>query len=239
MKRARVPEKRRYPNYRKIKNRPGHAPRRKKLRLTVPARIMMDRNFSKNRSRDAQLTDQLYANSTTRFDERNPIHRRAAYQTKITINVTDRKAKQISSHFVVDCSGRSSIAIVLTFYLISVDYVNPFGHQRDKQSQLVNVVLPIAVRVENQISGRVLETRPQRRSIALVLYVMNYLHMRGCARQFVRDGAAVVGAAVINQDHFIVIREGRQNRQSVFYQISDRCLIVEDRKEDANAILVI
>jgi hypothetical protein len=60
-------EKRSKPNHAKIKNGLAHPPWRKKLRLAMAARIMMNRNFSKNRASGAKLVNQFDAYCATGF----------------------------------------------------------------------------------------------------------------------------------------------------------------------------
>src|ERR1041385_942475 len=99
---------------------------------------------------------------------------------------------------------------------------------------LSNVILAVAVRVENEFLLRVLKARDQRRSVAEVLFVMNYAQARPFPRETVQDGAGFAFAAITDHQHFEIVGYFAHLLSSSAHNAFDGVLIVICRKESAD-----
>src|SRR5437588_9633784 len=64
---------------------------------------------------------------------------------------------------------------------------------------------------------------------------MNRLDLRVSAAQLVDDARRLVSAAVVDDDHLIIIRQSGKNLEGRVDQLTDSSLVIEGGKEDTYA----
>ena len=119
--------------------------------------------------------------------------------------------------------------------LVPLHHVHVGSQRGVQQRQLVRVVLRIAVRVKDQLFGRRLEAEPQRTAIPQRLALVRTAACCGRARQVFQHLHRVVSAAVLDDYHFVIVRQlgaGVERRQ---HHRSDRARIVICREKDRYA----
>ncbi len=68
----------------------------------------------------------------------------------------------------MEVADEDAMRRILACHLHAVDELRVIGQQRQQDRDFVDVVLPVAVSVEDEILGGVIETAAQRRAIATI-----------------------------------------------------------------------
>ena len=96
---------------------------------------------------------------------------------------------------------------------------------------LANVVLAIAVGVEDEILARVLEAGDQRRSISEIALVVDHAQERQFRGHAIKDCACFVLASVVDDQHLEIVSDFADLRRNRAHYSLDSVLIVVRRKE--------
>src|SRR5947209_5383822 len=210
----------------------GDAPESKELRAPVPARIVAHGGLGEDAPRSVELAHQLDADDAARRNEVEPLDDPPTHQPEIAIHVANRESEKNPRQPVVHPADHFARARVRATYLIPVDHTDRAGHQRVEGHEFAHVVLPVAVRVEDQLLTRVAEPRAERRAVAAVALVVNDPDVRRGAGQFFQHVAGRVGAPVVDDEHLEVVGQCGQDIQRVRHQRRDTACIIKGREEN-------
>jgi hypothetical protein len=197
---------------------------------------MMNRRFVEPVTGPAQLIDHLRADAAARRNQRNALNGRASHKTEIAIHVADRQSEHPSRQEFVDRSQHDAAAIVRSPDFIAVDDVDISDHQRDQIRHLAHVVLPVAVRVKDQIFRGALEPAAQRPAVAAVARMMNDAQARLSARQVIQQRGRAVAAAVVDHDYLVVVRDPQRHFHGFVNQFGYGVLVIKRWEEDTDAV---
>ena len=139
---------------------------------------------------------------------------------------------------VVGAADDDPVQGVVAGDLVAVHEVDGGGERLPELHHLARVVLRVPVRVEDEVLRGGLEPRPQRPAVAAVRLVVHDLQPGEVLRHLVEERARVVGAAVVDHDHLVVVGEGARGHVRDEGQARDGAGIVVGGEEDAQAVLV-
>ena len=109
------------------------------------------------------------------------------------------------------------------------------GNKRGEACHFLRIELPIAIGEHHVgLRGRA-DAGDHRAAVAAILWMMHDLDVRVLAREAIRDRAGLVGAAVIDDDHFPVVGNARKlGEETPHHAFHVRFLIVRGQ-EDTDA----
>ncbi len=212
----------------------GDARDGEELRLAESARVMMHGHFGEGATRGVQLANHLDADHAARRDEFDLLDGAPPDQTKVTVDVADGDAKHKARESVVNRADHFTAAAVGALDLVAVDDGDPVTHQRKQNRHLARVVLPVAVRVEDQVFARVAKPGAERRAVAFIPVVVDDPQVGQVLGQFVQHHAGSVRASVVHDDHFVVVGQCWKHGERILNQPRDGFFIVVCGEEDAD-----
>src|SRR5262245_37842289 len=181
-----------------------------------------------------QLADQFDANGAAGRDELNAVQQRAANEAIVAIDVANADAEKQPRAEVVYVTDPDPMRRIVALELVAV---HQSGLRRDpfeQQRQLADIVLSIAIGIENELLCGRGESAAQRAAIAAIARVgydaepwaMHPL-------QLFEDFGGVVVTAVVDYDHFVVRHVIAQHLECPADQRRKRRRVVISRKEQA------
>jgi hypothetical protein len=96
---------------------------------------------------------------------------------------------------------------VATCDFVALNHVYAGAHGSEEEIKLIGVVLGIAISVKDKLFGRKLKSKPQRASIAERLPMRDELQMVVSFDKVLHHFNGIIGAAVLDHDNFIVVRD--------------------------------
>src|SRR5258707_1337567 len=108
---------------------------------------------------------------------------------------------------IVNSSDRDAMPRIMPFELESVDQPDVGLHAVEKLRKLANVVLAVAIGIENEILPRGFKTAWQCGAISAIFGMGDHAE-RGAVTHFQRSkhSGRIVAAAVVDHDHFEIRR---------------------------------
>src|SRR5438874_11676476 len=171
----------------------------------MQSRVMAHRNHDHPKSRQFEFFGHFNADHTASGFEGNRIEDMTAEQAEIAVDVANRQAKNPAHRAAVRSSDPDAIPGVGAYDLVTMHEIDVRTEFRKQIVHFADIVLAVAVGVEDQILLRVLEAGNQRSTVAEVPLVMNHAQVWQLDGEPIEDLARLVFAAVIDHQHFEVI----------------------------------
>ena len=154
-----------------------------------------------------------------------------AYQPKITIYIPDMEIEQQAHEPKIDRPNNFPVQGIGAINFVAVDNIDSVLHHGGPLPEFEDVILSGAIGIEYQIFGRIIETGFQSAAVSAVLLMKNQIQVRVLRLEFRQQFPAVVGAAVVYDQDFVIIsilaRDGIRRRN----ETADRTGIVITREE--------
>ena len=202
------------------------------LRLAERAVVVMHRHFDDAEAGVLDLLHHLEADDAARLLEVDALEDRAPHQAEVAVDVAHLQPEQHADDVVVEAADDDAVQRIGAADLVAVHQIDVRRHLRPEHRQLRRVVLRVAVGVEDQLLGRRAEAGLQRAAVAAVHRMMDDAHVRIGARELVGDLRRRVGAAVVDDDDFVVRRQLRRGLDGADHHAGDGAAVVVGREED-------
>lgn len=196
--------------------------------------IMADGNFNHPEPGPFEFLGHLDADDAASGLEGNRVKDAAAEKTKITIDIPDRKAEYQPHHPPVQLANPDSIPGVGPLHLVTIDEIDVWADMRKQVVDFTDIVLAVAIRIENKIFSGVLETGDQSGAIAAIPIMMNDTQTREFCRQSIENRSRSVVASIVDNEYLEVVRYFLQFVRSSTDDTLDGVLIVVCREEGSD-----
>ena len=133
------------------------------LRPAVDAVVVVDREVDEAEAGPLELLHELEADDAARVLQRDRLEGRAAHEAEVAVDVPDPELEEEPHQDEVDLPDDDPVPRVGAGDLVPVHDVDPFLQDREELLQLEDVVLAVAVRVEDEVLRRGREAAPERR----------------------------------------------------------------------------
>src|SRR5204863_3498120 len=100
----------------------------------MEARIMTDLGFGEYRAVSFKFANDLQTGRAAGRNLTDRLESFSSYQTKITINITNRQVEQESGQAVINFPNDHPMKAIGAFGFVSIHDVNAGGHQRQQSS---------------------------------------------------------------------------------------------------------
>src|ERR1019366_6896546 len=185
-------------------------------------------------ARHFQLAHQFHADGAAGGSQMDPLQERAPDQTIIAIDIADADAEQQPRAEVVGLADPDAVRRIATFQLVAVHQAGIGAHQFQQARQFADIVLAVAIGIEDEFLGGRLEPAAQRAAIAAILWMRDHAQAGTIqAAQSFQHGGRVIATAVVDHDDFVIRYVGCEGRERLGQQAGQRRRIVVCRKEDA------
>src|SRR5438874_6811470 len=133
-------------------------PKPEEFATAIHTRIMTDRDLGHAETRQFELLRHFDTDDTASRFQGNRIENISAEQAEIAIHVTNREVENKSHDSAVYCADPDAIPGIRAFNLITVHQIDVRPEFGQQVVHFANIVLTIAVGVEDEIFLCVLET---------------------------------------------------------------------------------
>ena len=141
---------------------------------------------------------------------------RAADEAEIAVDVAEADAEEEAGELVVNLADEDAVPGVVTFEFVAVDEADVWGEGGEEEREFADVVLAVAVGVEEEILGGGGETGAEGAAVAAVDLVGDDPELGAVLRlEIGEDGTGGVGTAVVDDDDFEVRGEGGEGGEGV------------------------
>ncbi len=173
---------------------------------------MIHRHFRKTVSEILEFFDHLKTNSACGAFQGDFLEYFTADQPEITIHIPKFKTKRDFDNVVVQTSNHHPDPGVMPRDLVPIDYVHIFADGFRQIDQLHWVILSVAIGIEDPILSGIGKPRPQRAAVPLIRGMMNHFQLRVSRGKLFEDRRGVVGAAIVGNNNFVIIRHLSQSQ---------------------------
>src|SRR5262245_31217131 len=181
-------------------------PEPEELAGSMLAWIVAHRHFRHLKTRLFELLCHFHANNTASGFKRNGFEDTAAEKPEVTVDVPNREPEDQFHYATVNYADPDAIPRIRSSDLVAIHQVD-IGPECGKQAMnFTNVVLAIAVRVEDQVFPGILKTGNEGGSISKIPFVMDYTQIRQLGREPIQKFPSIVLTAIIDDNHFEVFR---------------------------------
>src|ERR1039458_8338121 len=118
-----------------------------------------------------QLADQFDADGSAGGTEVNLVQQLATNQTVVAVDVADPNAEEQARAEIVDVADPDAVSRVVALQLVAVDQPGLRRYELEQAGQLADIVLAVAIRIENKFPGGSGEARTERAAIPPVFRV--------------------------------------------------------------------
>src|SRR5450631_1081780 len=126
-------------------------PEIEKLGLPRDAVIVVDREIHEAEAGELEFLDELETDDAARVLERNGGERRAPDEPEVAIHVAHVELEEDPHEDDVDLADHDAVERVRARDLVTVDDVHAFLQDREELPELEDVVLSVAIRVEDEV----------------------------------------------------------------------------------------
>ena len=197
--------------------------------------IVMHRHLGEAEAGVLQLLDQLQADRAIGQFQVDHVEDLAPHQPKIAVDIAQLEAEHGFDEMVIQPADDLAMQRVGATDFVAVDHIDPRQHMRHQQLQLARIVLRIAVGVEDQLLGSAGKPDPQSAAVAEHFAVRHHAQLLVALRQILQHFHGVVGAAVLDDDHFVVVGQLGQRMQCRHDQAAYRPAVVVSREKCRDA----
>src|SRR6185295_12632732 len=236
MFRVLAPHHQRVPELEDVDAGPEQAPEVEELRLAVGPMIVVHRHFGDAEPRVGDLLHHLQADDAAVLLEVHPVEDRPPHHAEVAVDVAHGEAEEDLDGVVVDAADDDAVQRIGAADLVAVDEIDLVAEPPPQHFHLGGVVLRVAVGVEDELPRRGGKAGAQRAAVAAVRRMVHDADLRIGARELVEDLGGVVGAAVVDDDHFEVGRELARGAQRRDDEAGDGTAVVVGRKEDTQTL---
>src|SRR5262245_48168004 len=205
------------------------------LRVAVLPVPVMHRHFDDRQPRVLHLLHQLDGDGTGRGLEHQALQYAAPHEAEVAVYVSDPETKGELDGVLVDEADHDAVKRVVPFDLVAVHHCNAVAHGLAERRQLTHVVLSVAIGVEDPVLGCDRKAGPQHAAVSARLPVVDDAQPRVVTRQLVEDTGGVVGGAVVDDHHFVVVGELLQGLERAEHHCRDCAGVVVAREESGDA----
>ena len=160
--------------------------------------VMPDPHF---RNRESMHDRERGEKSVHTFEEAQPLQHGSPEYLERAPCIVDAVVGKEVPHAVGDQGRYFFHQAILSFQPPSAHEVVGFS-MGDQFQDVRTVLLEIAVNLNDDVSGRLLEARIERTGLAVIAIEMEHPNLGMLPRQTVQFVAAAVGAAIVHEDYF-------------------------------------
>jgi hypothetical protein len=198
---------------------------------------MMNRNFFDPETRPFNLSHQFRADGSARECQRDRLQHVPAQQTKIAIDVPNPEAEKQPDQAMKRPPEQATMKRIGASDLVTVHDVNALPESRQQVAQFTDVVLPVAVGIEDKRLGRGLESASQSTPVSPVLGMPDDSQGGKLPLHPLHDVWGIVGASIVNDDHLEIRCDGPQSLHGLGDQDTEALRVVVRREEDRDCCL--
>jgi len=165
------------------------APEVEELGLPRDAVIVVDREIHEAEAGELELLDELEADDAARVLQCDSRERRAPDEPEVAVHVAHVKLKEDPHEDDVDLADHDAVERVRARDLVAVDDVHAFLQDGKELPKLEDIVLAVAVRVEDEVLRGLREARAQRGAVSAVRAVVDDPQRRIRLLELFEDGA--------------------------------------------------
>ena len=158
--------------------------------------------------------------------QRDRVENISTKETKVAINVADRKPEYESHRAPVRCADPNAIPGIRALHFVTVDQVYVGFENGQQVVKFPNIVLTVAIGVKNEIFFGVLKSADERRSISQIALVMNDTEEWQFDREPIQHDTGFILASIIDNQDFEIIGDFAEFFRNSSHDTLDRVLVV-------------
>jgi hypothetical protein len=176
-----------------------------KFTAAMKSRIVANRDLRHSKSCDIEFPGHLYADYAASRFERDLFKYLAAEETEVAVHVANRELKGKSHGSPVHFADDDAVPRIGAFHFVAIDQIDVRPEFGEKIMDFADIVLPIAVGVEDEILRGVGEARNQRRAIATIGFVVDDSQEWQFLAEVFEYFSGTVFAPVVDNNHFEIV----------------------------------
>lgn len=201
-------------------------PHAEELASPVHSRVMRNRNLDHSEAGFFKFFGHFNADHTASGLQRDRVENIPTKETKVAVDVADRKPKYESHRPPVPSADPNAIPRISALHFVSVDQVD-IGFENGQQVvEFPNIVLTITIGVKNQIFPGVLKSADERRPISQIAFVMNHTKEGQFDGEPIEYGAGFVLASIVNNQDFEIGGDFADFFRNSSHDTLDRVLVI-------------
>ena len=158
----------------------------------------------------------------------------AADEAVIAIDIADADAEEKAGAEVVGLADPDAVGGVVAFQLEAVDEAGIGADQIEQAGQLGDIVLAVAIGVEDEVLGGGVKAAAQGAAVAAILGMGDDAQAGAIlGAQLIENGGGIVVAAIVDHDDFVIGHVELERVERLGEQLGQRGGVVVGREEDA------
>ena len=176
-----------------------------KFTAAVKPRIVADRNFRHSESCDIEFSGHFHADDAASRFERDFFEYLAAEEPEVAVHIANRKLKSESHGSPVHFANDDAVPRIRAFYFVAIDQIDVRPEFGEKIVNFADVVLSVAVGVEDEVLCGVGESGNQCRAITTIGFVVNDSQEWQFLTEVFQNFPGIVFAPVVDNKHFEIV----------------------------------
>ena len=198
---------------------------------------MVDADFHRPVWAHLELSHQLDADGAAGRGELDVVDEFPPDQPEIAVDVAQPHAEQNPREAVVQVADPDAVPRIASLEFVAVDQADVIGHAGGELRQFADIVLAVAVGIEDEFLGGRRKAASQRAAVAAVFRMRDHPHpWRMLLAKLLQHFGSVVVAAVVHHDHLVVVEVLSQDLEGLLYQPRQGRGVVIGGKENTDAL---
>src|SRR5262249_46646834 len=152
-----------------------------------------------------ELSGHFHADHTAFRLESDGVEDVSSKKSEIAIDIAKRQVECPAHHTTVHRADKDAIPRIRPLHLIAVDEIDARGQLGEQIVNFADIILSIAVGIENEVLAGIGEARNQSRSVPKISRVMNDAQKRHLGSKPVENRAGLIFTAVVDDQDFKVV----------------------------------
>ena len=171
----------------------------------MKSRVVADRDFRHSKSRDIEFPCHFHANDAAARFECDLFEYLAPEEPEVAVHVANRELKGESHGSPVHFANDDAVPRIRTFNFIAIDQIDIRPEFSEEVMDFTDIILSIAVGVEDEVPGGAGEPRNQRSAISPVGFVVDYFQVWQFPPEVFQNFPGIVLAPVVHDDYFEIV----------------------------------
>jgi len=167
--------------------------------------VVTDGNLSHSESGNIELPGHLDTDDAASGFQGDPLEDLPSEKAEIAIDVPNGELKCKPHGPAIQLSNHNAIPCVRAFHLEAIDEIDVWPEFGQEIVDFAHIVLSIAVGVEDEIFGGVIECGNQRSPISAIGFMVDYAQEWKLLAEVFQYFPGIVFAPVVDNDHFEIV----------------------------------